>query len=74
MTCHSILKTRLLRVLSDGHFYKVSGHQSLKANVRVITATHQNLGIRVCEGLFRKDLYHRLNVIRLSLPSLPLTA
>ncbi|SFI19944.1 two-component system, NtrC family, nitrogen regulation response regulator GlnG [Collimonas sp. OK307] len=64
------LQTRLLRVLSDGHFYRVGGHQSLKANVRVIAATHQNLEIRVREGLFREDLYHRLNVIRLRLPSL----
>ncbi|MGV7208805.1 nitrogen regulation protein NR(I) [Oxalobacteraceae bacterium A2-2] len=64
------LQTRLLRVLSDGHFYRVGGHQPLKANVRVITATHQNLELRVREGLFREDLYHRLNVIRLRLPSL----
>ncbi|RXZ33324.1 nitrogen regulation protein NR(I) [Oxalobacteraceae bacterium CAVE-383] len=64
------LQTRLLRVLSDGHFYRVGGHQSMKANVRVIAATHQNLEHRVREGLFREDLYHRLNVIRLRLPSL----
>ena len=64
------LQTRLLRVLSDGHFYRVGGHQPMKANVRVITATHQNLETRVREGLFREDLYHRLNVIRLRLPSL----
>jgi two-component system nitrogen regulation response regulator GlnG len=64
------LQTRLLRVLSDGHFYRVGGHQPLKANVRVIAATHQNLERRVREGLFREDLYHRLNVIRLRLPSL----
>jgi two-component system nitrogen regulation response regulator GlnG len=64
------LQTRLLRVLSDGHFYRVGGHQPLKANVRVIAATHQNLETRVREGLFREDLYHRLNVIRLRLPSL----
>ncbi len=64
------LQTRLLRVLSDGHFYRVGGHQPLKANVRVIAATHQNLEQRVQEGLFREDLYHRLNVIRLRLPSL----
>ena len=64
------LQTRLLRVLSDGHFYRVGGHQPLKANVRVIAATHQNLEKRVKEGLFREDLYHRLNVIRLRLPSL----
>ncbi|MBC7514048.1 MAG: nitrogen regulation protein NR(I) [Herminiimonas sp.] len=64
------LQTRLLRVLSDGHFYRVGGHQPLKANVRVIAATHQNLEQRVRDGLFREDLYHRLNVIRLRLPSM----
>jgi two-component system, NtrC family, nitrogen regulation response regulator GlnG len=64
------LQTRLLRVLSDGHFYRVGGHQPVKADVRVIAATHQNLEQRVRDGLFREDLYHRLNVIRLRLPSL----
>jgi len=64
------LQTRLLRVLSDGHYYRVGGHQPVKANVRVIAATHQNLEQRVRDGLFREDLYHRLNVIRLRLPSL----
>ena len=64
------LQTRLLRVLSDGHFYRVGGHQPLKANVRVIAATHQNLEERVRQGLFREDLFHRLNVIRLRLPAL----
>jgi len=64
------LQTRLLRVLSDGTFYRVGGHQQLKANVRVIAATHHNLESRVKEGSFREDLYHRLNVIRLRLPSL----
>jgi two-component system nitrogen regulation response regulator GlnG len=64
------LQTRLLRVLSDGHFYRVGGHQPLKANVRVIAATHQNLEERVRQGLFREDLFHRLNVIRLRLPPL----
>jgi len=64
------LQTRLLRVLSDGTFYRVGGHQQLKVNVRVIAATHQNLEQRVREGTFREDLYHRLNVIRLRLPSL----
>jgi two-component system nitrogen regulation response regulator GlnG len=66
----SDLQTRLLRVLSDGQFYRVGGHQPLKANVRVIAATHQDLEARVREGTFREDLYHRLNVIRLRLPSL----
>jgi two-component system nitrogen regulation response regulator GlnG len=60
----------LLRVLSDGQFYRVGGHQPLKANVRVIAATHQNLEQRVREGVFREDLFHRLNVIRLRLPAL----
>lgn len=64
------LQTRLLRVLSDGQFYRVGGHQPLKANVRVIAATHQNLEQRVREGVFREDLFHRLNVIRLRLPAL----
>jgi two-component system nitrogen regulation response regulator GlnG len=64
------LQTRLLRVLSDGQFYRVGGHQPLKANVRVIAATHQNLEERVRQGVFREDLYHRLNVIRLRLPAL----
>jgi two-component system, NtrC family, nitrogen regulation response regulator GlnG len=66
----SELQTRLLRVLADGQFYRVGGHQPLKANVRVIAATHQNLEGRVAQGLFREDLFHRLNVIRLRLPSL----
>ncbi|WP_062787431.1 nitrogen regulation protein NR(I) [Aquitalea pelogenes] len=64
------LQTRLLRVLSDGHFYRVGGHVPIKANVRVIAATHQNLEDRVKRGLFREDLFHRLNVIRLRLPPL----
>jgi two-component system, NtrC family, nitrogen regulation response regulator GlnG len=64
------LQTRLLRVLSDGHFYRVGGHNGVKANVRVIAATHQDLEQRVKEGGFREDLFHRLNVIRLRLPAL----
>jgi two-component system nitrogen regulation response regulator GlnG len=60
----------LLRVLSDGHFYRVGGHNAIKANPRVIAATHQDLEQRVKEGAFREDLYHRLNVIRLRLPAL----
>jgi len=64
------LQTRLLRVLSDGNFYRVGGHQPTKANVRIIAATHQNLDERVKQGLFREDLFHRLNVIRLRLPPL----
>lgn len=64
------LQTRLLRVLSDGHFYRVGGHTTVKTNVRVIAATHQNLEQRVQDGAFREDLFHRLNVIRLRLPPL----
>ena len=64
------LQTRLLRVLSDGQFYRVGGHQAVQANVRVIAATHQNLEQRVADGAFREDLFHRLNVIRLRLPPL----
>ncbi|MFN7085180.1 MAG: nitrogen regulation protein NR(I) [Burkholderiales bacterium] len=64
------LQTRLLRVLSDGQFYRVGGHQPIRANVRVIAATHQDLEARVKQGLFREDLFHRLNVIRLRLPAL----
>jgi len=64
------LQTRLLRVLSDGHFYRVGGHSAVKANVRVIAATHQDLEQRVKAGAFREDLFHRLNVIRLRLPAL----
>src|SRR5437899_1806822 len=64
------LQTRLLRVLSDGQFYRVGGHNPLKSNVRVIAATHQNLEERVKQGAFREDLFHRLNVIRLRLPAL----
>ncbi|HSG75152.1 MAG TPA: nitrogen regulation protein NR(I) [Burkholderiales bacterium] len=64
------LQTRLLRVLSENSFYRVGGNQPIKANVRVIAATHQDLEQRVREGAFREDLYHRLNVIRVRLPSL----
>src|SRR4029434_1679554 len=64
------LQTRLLRVLSDGQFYRVGGHNPLKSNVRVSAATHQTLEERVKQGVFREDLFHRLNVIRLRLPPL----
>ncbi len=64
------LQTRLLRVLSDGNFYRVGGHSAVKSNVRVIAATHQDLEQRVKDGVFREDLFHRLNVIRLRLPAL----
>ncbi|MBM3394335.1 MAG: nitrogen regulation protein NR(I), partial [Betaproteobacteria bacterium] len=64
------LQTRLLRVLSDGNFYRVGGHQSIRANVRIIAATHQDLEERAHRGLFREDLFHRLNVIRIRIPQL----
>ena len=64
------LQTRLLRVLSDGHFYRIGGQDPIKANVRIIASTHQNLDTRVAAGFFREDLLHRLNVIRLRMPSL----
>jgi two-component system nitrogen regulation response regulator GlnG len=64
------LQTRLLRVLSDGQFYRVGGHNPMKSSVRVIAATHQNLEELVRAGSFREDLFHRLNVIRLRLPAL----
>ncbi len=64
------LQTRLLRVLADGEFYRVGGRSPIKVDVRVIAATHQNLEQRVKEGKFREDLFHRLNVIRIHIPSL----
>jgi two-component system nitrogen regulation response regulator GlnG len=64
------LQVRLLRVLADGEYYRVGGHAPLKASVRIIAATHQNLEERVRQGLFREDLLHRLNVVRLRLPAL----
>ncbi|MDB0001675.1 sigma 54-interacting transcriptional regulator, partial [Oceanospirillaceae bacterium] len=63
-------QTRLLRVLADGEFYRVGGHNLVKVDVRIIAATHQDLAQRVEQGLFREDLFHRLNVIRISLPNL----
>ncbi|HEY4209900.1 MAG TPA: nitrogen regulation protein NR(I) [Steroidobacteraceae bacterium] len=64
------LQTRLLRVLAEGEFYRVGGQTPIRVDVRVIAATHQNLQDRVARGLFREDLYHRLNVIRIELPPL----
>jgi len=64
------LQTRLLRVLSDGTFYRVGGSQPIHVDVRIVAATHQPLEERVREGKFREDLFHRLNVIRLRLPPL----
>lgn len=64
------VQTRLLRVLADGQFYRVGGYAPVKVDVRIIAATHQNLELRVQEGKFREDLFHRLNVIRVHLPPL----
>ncbi len=64
------LQVRLLRVLQDGEYYRVGGHAPLKSSVRIIAATHQDLDERVRQGLFREDLLHRLNVVRLRLPAL----
>ena len=64
------LQTRLLRVLAEGQFYRVGGHLPSKVDVRVIAATHQDLEQRVKQGVFREDLFHRLNVIRLRIPPL----
>jgi two-component system nitrogen regulation response regulator GlnG len=64
------VQTRLLRVLADGQFYRVGGHNPVKVDVRIIAATHQDLEQRVAEGKFREDLYHRLNVIKIHIPRL----
>jgi two-component system nitrogen regulation response regulator GlnG len=64
------IQTRLLRVLSDGQVYRVGGHLPVQVDVRIIAATHQNLEERVNKNEFREDLFHRLNVIRIHLPSL----
>ena len=64
------LQTRLLRVLADSEFYRVGGHTPIKVDVRIIAATHQNLEERVQKGMFREDLFHRLNVIRIHIPAL----
>src|SRR5690606_35515571 len=64
------LQTRLLRVLAEGSFYRVGGSQAIRADVRIVAATHQPPEQRVAEGRFREDVFHRLNVIRLRLPPL----
>lgn len=64
------LQTRLLRVLAEGDYYRVGGRDLLRADVRVLTATHQDLQKKIADGSFREDLYHRLNVITIELPSL----
>ena len=63
-------QTRLLRVLQDGEFFRVGGVDSIKADVRIIAATHQKLESLVETGAFREDLFHRLNVIRIHVPKL----
>ena len=64
------IQTRLLRVLSDKKFYKIGGKKTIEVDVRIIAATHQNLEVLIKKGLFREDLFHRLNVIRINIPSL----
>ncbi|WP_114634174.1 nitrogen regulation protein NR(I) [Vibrio splendidus] len=64
------IQTRLLRVLSDGQFYRVGGHSAVKVDVRIVAATHQDLERLVHDGGFREDLFHRLNVIRIHIPAL----
>jgi two-component system nitrogen regulation response regulator GlnG len=64
------LQTRLLRVLAEGEFHRVGGRDLLRADVRVIAATHQDLEEKIASGAFREDLYHRINVIHIALPPL----
>jgi len=64
------LQTRLLRVLGDGEFYRIGGVSPVRVDVRIIAATHRNLEQSVHHGLFREDLFHRLNVVRIRLPAL----
>jgi len=64
------IQTRLLRVLADGQFYRVGGHEPVSVDVRIVAATHQNLESLVEQGKFREDLFHRLNVIRIHIPAL----
>jgi two-component system nitrogen regulation response regulator GlnG len=64
------LQTRLLRVLAEGDYYRVGGRDLLRADVRIVTATHQDLKARIADGSFREDLYHRLNVITIKIPPL----
>jgi two-component system nitrogen regulation response regulator GlnG len=65
-----LLQTRLLRVLAGGEFYRVGGRELIRCNVRIVAATHQDLGARVAAGQFRADLMHRLDVVRIALPAL----
>ena len=70
MICSLDIQTRLLRVLADGQFYRVGGHEPVSVDVRIVAATHQNLENLVEQGKFREDLFHRLNVIRIHIPTL----
>ena len=63
-------QTRLLRVLAEGEFFRVGGRTSVQVDVRIVTATHRDLRALVADGAFREDLYHRLNVIRVHVPTL----
>lgn len=63
-------QTRLLRVLSEGRFFRVGGRKEISVDVRIVAATNQDLESRVSEGHFREDLLHRLNVVRLRTPAL----
>ncbi len=63
-------QTRLLRVLQDGHFTRVGGRNSIRANTRIIAATHKNLNAEIENGSFRQDLYYRLNVVPITVPPL----
>jgi two-component system nitrogen regulation response regulator GlnG len=64
------LQTRLLRVLSDGQYYRIGGYVPVNVDIRIVAATHQNLENLVKQRLFREDLFHRLNVIRIKIPAL----
>ena len=64
------VQTRLLRVLQEGEFFRVGGTKSIRVKTRIITATHKNLQLLVAKDLFREDLLHRINAIRIELPSL----
>ncbi|MGA9853150.1 MAG: nitrogen regulation protein NR(I) [Gammaproteobacteria bacterium] len=66
----AMLQTRLLRVLAEGEFYRVGGHEPVRVDVRILAATHQNLEKQVREGRFREDLFHRLNVVQIHMPAL----
>ena len=63
-------QTRLLRVLQDGYFTRVGGRDSIRANTRIIAATHKHLDAEIEKGLFRQDLYYRLNVVPIAVPAL----